>query len=71
MPPARLKDQPRSAKRHSATCKRSGIFWRFLGVVEHSGVRHNRFVGRDGEQMEIGGAIDVLTLVREFWNRAR
>jgi hypothetical protein len=30
-----------------------------------------RFVGRDGEQMEIGGAIDVLTLVREFWNRAR
>lgn len=30
-----------------------------------------RFVGSDGEQMEIVGGIDVLTLVREFWSRAR
>jgi len=30
-----------------------------------------RLVGRDGEQLEIAGDIDVLVLVRELWNRAR
>lgn len=30
-----------------------------------------RLIGRDGEQMEIAGGVDVLTLVREFWSRAR
>jgi hypothetical protein len=30
-----------------------------------------RLLGRDGEQMEIMGGIEVVAIVREFWNRAR
>jgi hypothetical protein len=30
-----------------------------------------RLTGRDGEQMEIHGGVEILEVVREFWGRAR